>query len=108
MTTTTGFQRRFESLGERLKWVRVFELGDPPRSKMAELLGAGFNDSTLKTWEDEGRTPRKVHEVAKRYEELAKAAGARHITADWILYGGDLKIVLHARDISSGRIAHAA
>lgn len=94
VATATSFQPRLETFGSRVKWIRVFELDDISCVKLAAQLGPGFNHNTIRTWENGSYIPRRAHEVARRYAEIARAAGATHITADWIMYGGDVKIVL--------------
>lgn len=100
MTTTAAFQPRLDTFADRILWVRVFELGNPSRMAMAELLGDGYNDATLGTWENGDHEPRKMHVVARRYEAVAKAHGVDYITAEWILDGGVI--------IDSRHIRHAA
>lgn len=70
---------------DRLRWIRIFEL-DVSRKKMAELLGPGYDDSTIGTWEKKLHMPHDTGAIARRYREVAKSYG-REISAEWILYG---------------------
>lgn len=79
--------------GDRLLWIRVFELRIISRAKMAELLGEGYDDSTLGTWEEKQHRPRDKAAVAKRYREVALEHG-KDISASWILYGSGLLVTL--------------
>jgi hypothetical protein len=76
---------------DRLRWIRVFELDDLSLRRLAELLGPGYNDSTIGTWEKKLHMPHNTAAVAQRYREVAKGFD-KDISTDWILYGSGLLV----------------